>query len=141
MGEYRRQCVLCMKGLKATDMKPRSLVHPSAQLGTYTLKSTPGLMSRYGIVTGSYWHDTPGPLARSMRDVATLLDIMAGVDSKDNLTAEAPGHMPEKGYTAEITDKAALKGMKLGLPWDNYWAANRVRHLPLSPRSELPLGV
>ncbi|KAK6220690.1 hypothetical protein LQW54_001881 [Pestalotiopsis sp. IQ-011] len=39
-----------------------SLVHPAAQLGLYTVKSTPGLLSRHEVVTGSYYHDTPGPL-------------------------------------------------------------------------------
>ncbi|KAH7309742.1 amidase signature domain-containing protein [Stachybotrys elegans] len=99
-----------------------SLVHPAAQLGLYTIKSTPGLMSRHGIVTGSYWHDTPGPLARSMKDVSIMLDIMVGIDRYDNLTAEAIGHEPPNGYAAEVVDKQALRGMKLGLPWNPYWS-------------------
>ncbi|KAL4935299.1 amidase signature domain-containing protein [Aspergillus oleicola] len=65
-----------------------SLTHPSAQLGLYTIKSTPGLMSRHGIVTGSYYHDKPGPLARSMKDVAILLDIKTGPDPYDNPFSE-----------------------------------------------------
>ncbi|KAL4955795.1 amidase signature domain-containing protein [Aspergillus filifer] len=101
-----------------------SLTHPSAQLGLYTIKSTPGLMSRHGIVTGSYYHDTPGPLARSMKDVAILLDIMAGPDRYDNLTFQAIGHYPEAGYAAEVAGKDTLPGLKLGLPWDPYWSTN-----------------
>ncbi|KAK3078979.1 hypothetical protein LTS18_006058, partial [Coniosporium uncinatum] len=99
-----------------------SLTHPSANLGLYTLKSTPGLMSRHGVVTGSFYHDTPGPLARSMADVAMMLDIMIGVDPYDNLTFEALAHYPKKGYRAELSKECALKGMKLGVPWDPYWA-------------------
>lgn len=101
-------------------------MHPAAQLGLYTIKSTPGLMSRHGIVTGSYWHDTPGPLARSMADVAALLDIMAGPDKHDNLTFEATGKLPSEGYMAQVSTKTDLKGMKLGLPWNPYWSTNGV---------------
>ena len=79
-----------------------SLTHPSAQLGLYTIKGTPGLQSRHGIVTGSYWHDTPGSLARSMTDVAHLLDIMAGPDALDNLTSSAVGQIPADGYASKF---------------------------------------
>ncbi|KAK5081250.1 hypothetical protein LTR05_008044 [Lithohypha guttulata] len=101
-----------------------SLVHPSCQLGLYTIKSTPGLMSRHGVVTGSYYHDTPGPLTRSMKDVAIMLDIMKGIDKYDNLTFEATGRYPADGYTSAVSQKGSLKGVKLGLPWKAYWAAN-----------------
>ncbi|KAK8072768.1 hypothetical protein PG996_006116 [Apiospora saccharicola] len=109
-----------------------SLVHPAAQLGLYTVKSTPGLISRYGVVTGSYYHDTPGPLARSMTDVAMMLDIMHGPDPRDNLTYQAVGECPEKsvGYTSHVADKSSLQGMKLGLPWDPYWSTNAHMNSP-----------
>ena len=61
-----------------------------------------------------------------MKDVAVLLDIMKGPDHYDNLTFQAIGHYPEKGYAAEVTDASALRGMKLGLPWDAYWSSNGV---------------
>ena len=103
-----------------------SLVHPAAQLGLYTIKSTPGLMSRHGIVTGSYYHDTPGPLVRTIKDAAILLDIMKGADKYDNLTYQAIGHYPEDGYASKVVGKDALRGMKLGLPWAAYWKSNSV---------------
>lgn len=84
-------------------------------------------MSRNGVVTGSYWHDTPGPLTRTIKDTAIMLDIMVGPDRHDNLTFESIGHAPEKGYEAEVVDKSGLKGMKLGLPWFPYWSTNAVR--------------
>ncbi|KAF7538142.1 hypothetical protein G7054_g3176 [Neopestalotiopsis clavispora] len=107
-----------------------SLVHPAAQLGLYTIKATPGLVSRHGVVTGSYYHDSPGPLARSMRDVAMMLDIMHGPDSYDNLTYQAIGHYPDDEYSAHIVDKKALEGIKLGLPWDPYWSTNAHMNSP-----------
>ncbi|KAL4899237.1 amidase signature domain-containing protein [Aspergillus multicolor] len=101
-----------------------SLTHPSGQLGLYTIKSTPGLLSRHGIVTGSYYHDTPGPLARSMSDVAVLMDILKGPDARDNLTFQAAGRYPPTGYTGHLVGQDALKGMKLGIPWSPYWETN-----------------
>ncbi|KAK7961904.1 amidase family protein [Apiospora aurea] len=107
-----------------------SLVHPAAQLGLYTVKATPGLLSRRGVVTGSYYHDTPGPLARSVRDVAVMLDIMHGTDPLDNLTFQAVGKHPVDGYTAHLANKSALRGMKFGIPWDPYWSTNAHMNSP-----------
>lgn len=106
----------------------RWCMHSAAQLGLYTVKPTPGLVSRHGVVPGSYYHDTPGPLARSMGDVAVMLDIVRGPDPKDNLTFQAVGNYPEgsDGYAAHVGDKTSLRGMKLGLPWDPYWSTNAV---------------
>lgn len=83
-------------------------------------------MSRHGVVTGSYYHDTPGPLARSMKDVSILLDIMVGLDKYDNLTRTAVERSPEDGYVSKLVGKQALKGMKFGLPWYPYWGTNGV---------------
>ena len=114
-----------------------SLVHPSSHLGLYTIKATPGLLSRHGVVPGSFYHDTVGPMARSMNDVALLLDIMAGADQYDNLTWSGLGHYPEDGYSAQIKSQSNLKGMKLGLPWNPYWSTNPVS---LTRVSALPGG-
>jgi amidase len=103
-----------------------SLVHPSANLGLYTLKSTPGLISRHGVVTGSFYHDTPGAVARSMPDVAALMDILVGFDPLDNMTFEAVPHHPQHGYLAEIVGKESLQGMKFGVPWEPYWHSGSV---------------
>ncbi|CAG9982978.1 unnamed protein product [Clonostachys byssicola] len=99
-----------------------SLVHPSANLGLYTIKTTPGLVSRHGVVPGSYYHDTPGPMARSMTDVAIVLDIIASPDHRDNLTFNALGKIPLEGYAAALGTSHALRGMRLGLPWNPYWS-------------------
>lgn len=83
-------------------------------------------MSRHGVVPGSFYHDTPGPMGRSMRDVALLLDVMAGPDRYDNLTWNALGHYPSGGYSSRVVKQDALKGMRLGMPWNPYWSTNPV---------------
>jgi amidase len=90
-------------------------------LGTQTYGSLAHLVSRYGIATGSYGHDTPRALASSMKNVAVLLDIIHGVDACDTLTVQAVAHSPIKGCAAEIVGENALKSMKLDVPWDAYW--------------------
>ncbi|KAK7408461.1 hypothetical protein QQX98_009388 [Neonectria punicea] len=107
-----------------------SLMHPAAHSGLRSLKSTPGLMSRHGIVPGSFYHDTPGPLARSVKDVALLLDVMSGPDVYDNLTFEALGHYPKDGFASWVKSKDSLKGMKLGLPWNPWWSTNAAINTP-----------
>ncbi|KAL4928105.1 uncharacterized protein BDV17DRAFT_264832 [Aspergillus undulatus] len=81
-------------------------------------------MSRHGIVTGRYYHDTTGPLARSMKEITILLDIMVGPDRYDNLTFQAIGHFLVNSYAAEVVGKDALRGMELRLPWYPYWSTN-----------------
>ncbi|KAI0153019.1 amidase signature domain-containing protein [Xylariaceae sp. FL1272] len=107
-----------------------SLVHPSSHLGLYTIKSTPGFASRHGIIPGSFYHDTSGPLARSMKDIAYVLDAITGADQYDNLTWNALAHYPTEKYASYVSKKASLKGMKLGLPWNPYWSTNPAINAP-----------
>ncbi|KAK6214581.1 hypothetical protein LQW54_004303 [Pestalotiopsis sp. IQ-011] len=91
---------------------------------------------------GSFYHDTPGPMARSMKDVAYLLDIVAGADRYDNLTWNALGNIPTDGYAARVSQKDGLRGMKLGLPWNPYWSTNAYtpsgRICPVARKLDLP---
>lgn len=65
-----------------------------------------------------------------MKDVSIMLDIMAGPDRYDNLTYEAVGQVPDNGYLPEVTGKQSLRGMKLGLLWNPYWATGAVSQAP-----------
>lgn len=58
------------------------------------IRPTVGLVSRTGVAKLISQRDTPGPMARTVEDAARLLDVMAGVDSEDARTAEAPSHIP-----------------------------------------------
>jgi Asp-tRNA(Asn)/Glu-tRNA(Gln) amidotransferase A subunit family amidase len=57
--------------------------------------------------------DTPGPMGRSVEDVARLLDVMAGIDRTDVRTAAAEGNIP-RTYTAFL-DRDGLKGARIGV--------------------------
>ncbi|KAI1251336.1 hypothetical protein MGN70_005904 [Eutypa lata] len=69
-------------------------------------------------------------MGRSMRDVALLLDVMAGPDRYDNLTWNALGHYSSGGYSSRVVKQDALKGMKLGVPWNPYWSTNPAVNAP-----------
>jgi amidase len=86
---------------------------PSAQTNLYGLRVSQGLSSRSGIIPLSHTQDVPGPLARSMIDLVTVLDATVGPDPADTQTAVAAGHVPES-YTAFL-EKDALQGARLGL--------------------------
>jgi len=68
---------------------------PAAHNDLVGIRATQGLVSRRGIVPLSHTQDIPGPLARSVTDVALLLEVLAGVDPDDPQTAEGYGRAPE----------------------------------------------
>ena len=63
-----------------------SVVCPSAMNGLVGLKPTVGLVSRTHVVPISHSQDTPGPMARSVRDAAMLFSAMVGSDPADAMT-------------------------------------------------------
>src|SRR4029077_3291135 len=66
-----------------------SIVCPSSANGIVGIKPTLGLLSRAGIIPISHSQDTPGPMARTVRDAAILLGALAGSDPRDTCTADA----------------------------------------------------
>ncbi len=65
---------------------------PAAQNNLVGLRGTQGLMSRRGIFPLSSTQDIGGPLTKSVRDLAIMLDHMIGYDAEDAQTAESFGH-------------------------------------------------
>jgi len=90
-----------------------SVVCPSSANGLAGLKPTVGLVSRAGIVPISHSQDTPGPMARTVRDAAILLGAMAGADPEDRAT-EASSGKAHPDYT-KFLDADGLKGARLGV--------------------------
>lgn len=75
-----------------------------------------GLTSRYLVIPISEHQDTVGPIARTVRDAAALLQVIAGQDiSNDNYTSEAPNPLPD--YVAAC-NFSALQGARLGVPYN-----------------------
>ena len=60
-----------------------SLLSPATQNGLVTVKPTVGLISRSGILPISHSQDTAGPLTRTVRDAAMMMNVMARPDSRD----------------------------------------------------------
>ena len=86
---------------------------PSTANGIAGLKPTLGLVSRDGIIPLALAFDTGGPMARSVYDVAAMLNVIAGVDPADEATAAAEGRV-EDDYTSFL-DEGALNGARIGI--------------------------
>ena len=86
-----------------------SIRTPACWCGIVGLKTSSGLIGRGGVVPLCPTHDTVGPLARSVRDAALLLEALAGFDTLDPATAEAPKISP----LAEI--ERDIRGFRLGV--------------------------
>ena len=91
-----------------------SIRRPSIWNGVFGMRPTAGLVSRGGVYAG--WpsiNGSLGPMARSVTDLAKLLDGMVGYDPADPITAHGIGRAP-KSYAA-LLDKNALKGARIGI--------------------------
>ena len=91
-----------------------SIRRPSTWNSVVGMRPTAGLVSRGGMYDG--WPEVTGslgPMARTVTDLARLLDVMTGYDTEDPLSARGVGHIPET-YT-KFLDKNGLKGARLGI--------------------------
>lgn len=87
-----------------------SIRQPAALCGITGLKPTYGLVSRYGMIAFASSLDQGGPMTRSARDAALVLNHMAGFDSRDSTSIE----QPVVDYTADLDN--SLQDLKIGLP-------------------------
>ena len=90
-----------------------SIVCPSSANGIVGIKPTVGLVSRAGIIPISHTQDTAGPMARTVRDAAVVLGVLAGADARDPASAAAD----ERGladYTPFL-DADGLRGARIGV--------------------------
>jgi amidase len=86
---------------------------PSAHNALVGIRPTVGLVSRTGIVPLNSVRDTAGAMARSVSDMAILLDVIVGLDPEDSATTRAEGHYSPT-YSGELKNDA-LKGARLGV--------------------------
>jgi aspartyl-tRNA(Asn)/glutamyl-tRNA(Gln) amidotransferase subunit A len=87
-----------------------SIRQPAALCGCVGFKPTYGRVSRYGLVAFASSLDQIGPLAREVRDAATVLGVISGHDPRDSTSVPEP--VPDYGAALEVP----IKGLKLGLP-------------------------
>jgi Asp-tRNA(Asn)/Glu-tRNA(Gln) amidotransferase A subunit family amidase len=85
---------------------------PAANNNLVGLRGTLGLSSRFGIIPLSHTQDIGGPLARTVTDLALMLDATVGRDPADATTTAGDGHIPASYRTTLRAD--ALKGVRIG---------------------------
>ncbi|HMJ20567.1 MAG TPA: amidase [Terriglobales bacterium] len=90
-----------------------SVVCPSSANGIVGIKPTLGMISRAGIIPIAHSQDTAGPMARTVRDAALLLNALTGADPRDSSTAEGAGKV-EGDYT-RFLDPNGLRGARIGI--------------------------
>lgn len=104
-----------------------SIVCPSHANGIVGLKPTVGLVSRSGVIPISFTQDSPGPMARSVTDVALCLSVLTGTDSSDIKTIQSQEHI-QPDYS-RFLNKEGLKGKRLGIYKDPLGANFKVDSL------------
>jgi aspartyl-tRNA(Asn)/glutamyl-tRNA(Gln) amidotransferase subunit A len=87
-----------------------SIRQPAAMCGVVGLKPTYGRVSRYGLIAFGSSLDQIGPIARTVRDAATALGVIAGSDPADETSAAEP----VADYVAALTGD--LKDIRIGVP-------------------------
>jgi Asp-tRNA(Asn)/Glu-tRNA(Gln) amidotransferase A subunit family amidase len=91
-----------------------SIRRPSTWNCIAGMRPSAGLVSRGGVY--GCWPEifgSLGPMARTVKDLSTLLDVMAGYDPEDPITARGVGHIPDT-FT-KFLNKDGLKGARLGI--------------------------
>lgn len=86
---------------------------PAANQNLVGLRGTHGLSSRNGVMPLSSTQDIAGPLARTVTDLAIVLDATVGADPADAVTADSAGRIP-KSYRDGLSADG-LKGARIGV--------------------------
>lgn len=86
-----------------------SVRNPASMCGVVGMKATYGVVSRRGVIPLSYSLDHVGPLTRTVRDNALMLDVIAGHDAFDPGSANRAAG----GYTSALAH--GVKGLRIGV--------------------------
>lgn len=106
-----------------------SIQNPAAAQALVGVKPTFGLVPLEGVVPmDATYRDVVGPLARTVRDAALALDVIAGPSPEDFASYAGAEHIPEQGFAAGLTT-TALAGKRFGLVGPGW----RDSFLPLAP--------
>ncbi len=91
-----------------------SIRQPASLSGVVGLKPTYGRVSRYGLIAFGSSLDQIGPLARSVRDAARMLSVIAGRDERDSTSS----NLEVDDYTQALTED--VRGLRVGVPREYY---------------------
>lgn len=91
-----------------------SVRNPAKNNNVVGLAPTQELVSRAGMIRASAMNDRVGPVCRNVQDVAKILDVIAGYDPKDELTAFAVDRLPTQPYQSFTTERS-LRGIRIGV--------------------------
>jgi len=90
-----------------------SIRGPSSHNALVGLRPTLGLTSRHGIVPLFVHNDVGGPMTRTVADAAAVLNVVAGYEPGDPLTARSAGHIPPD--YRRFLERDGLKGVRVGV--------------------------
>ncbi len=90
-----------------------SIRGPSAHNALVGIRPTMGLVSRSGIVPLNLAADVAGPIARTVGDAAAMLEVIAGADTTDPVTAEGDTRAPHRYAASLVAD--GLRGARIGI--------------------------
>jgi Asp-tRNA(Asn)/Glu-tRNA(Gln) amidotransferase A subunit family amidase len=90
-----------------------SILHPTKNNAVVGLAPTQELVSRDGMY-GAGYNTRTGPICRTVKDAAKVLDVIAGYDPKDELTVFSVGRLPSSPY-ASFAGATRLDGVRIGV--------------------------
>jgi Asp-tRNA(Asn)/Glu-tRNA(Gln) amidotransferase A subunit family amidase len=90
-----------------------SIHHPSKNNSLVGLAPTQELVSRVGMI-GAALNTRVGPLCRTVKDAARVLEVIAGYDPQDELTSFSIGRLPLEPYRS-FANERTLNGMRIGV--------------------------
>jgi amidase len=100
-----------------------SIVCPSSVTSLVGIKPTVGLVSRSGIIPIAPSQDTAGPMARTVEDAATLLNVLSGVDPRDRATTSR--RRTPADYRASL-ERNGLRGARIGVARATFFGYSEV---------------
>lgn len=105
-----------------------SVRSPASNNSLVGIAPSQGLVSRGGVMAISYTQDRVGPMAKTVRDAALLLQYMQGFDAADLFTWQSLGRLDDVDYQAGL-ETAALAGARIGVLRDLFREGEAFREI------------
>jgi amidase len=92
-----------------------SLSNPASFASLATIRTTRGLTSRAGVMPLNTFNDAVGPIAKSVQELALVIDQVAGADPEDGATVDAAAKLRVEAPFSRALERATLKGARIGV--------------------------